>query len=68
MSAELQDAVTLAAELTSIWRHDCPFVGAQIDEHDPRMLECRCFEGPRFFGMQDAIAVYLDAQREPGQQ
>lgn len=63
MNVELQDAVTLADELAPIWRHQCPFVGAQVDEYDERILECRCFEGPRFLGMQDSIAVALDAQR-----
>lgn len=63
MTDDIQDAVALAKELTPIWRHECPFVGAQIDEYDDRILECRCFEGRRFFGMQDDIAVSLDATR-----
>ncbi len=43
-----------------IWRHECPFVGAVIDEHDRQILECRCFVGRRFLEMQDSMAVNLD--------
>ncbi len=55
-----------AAEQTTaavIWRHECPFAGAEIDEHDPQILECRCFEGPRFMAAQDQMAVNMDLLR-----
>lgn len=51
-----------------IWRHECPFVGARIDEHDPQILGCRCFEGPRFLAAQDRMAINLDSIRVPGEQ
>lgn len=53
---------------TMIWRHECPFVGAVIDEHDPRILDCRCFVGRSFLAAQDAMAVQLDSIRVPGDQ
>lgn len=62
--------MSAAAEhcVTATWAHDCPYTRTRIDEHDPQILECRCFEGPQFFAAQDQIAVNLDALRVPGEQ
>lgn len=46
-----------------IYLHTCPFVAAEIDEHDRRILECRCFEGRRFLEMQDGWATRVDLER-----
>lgn len=46
--------------------HFCEFVDGQcIDEHEPAILKCRCYQTREFFDAQDRMAVAIDAKREP---